>query len=149
MTEITTRYDSSGRIQPIESRNLWHPGHCALCGRIGRSPEEHFANLQVELDFFGSIYLCLDCCAEVAAFIQFLPPQDLVDTQVALERAEHANEVLTAQNEYLRGLLDARINLAGSSESDSDGDDGFSLPEIDDAADEIDRILESEQSKSA
>lgn len=146
MTDIQTRYDSSGRIQPIEFRNLWHPGTCALCARIGRSSDEHFANLQVELEFYGSIYLCLDCCAEVGDFIRMIPREKM--ELLALERDNLAQALASANNEnvYLRGLLNARIDSAGSSESDGYESASVPLFEVDDSADELDRILNPDES---
>lgn len=146
---MPTRYDSSGKIQPTEFRNLLAPAECLMCKRIGRQSDEIFANLGVELEFYGMCYLCQDCCHEVANFVMCVPPEQhdhLKDEYLVLQANNHG---LTKKVEYLKGLLDARIDSAGSSESDSDGDASVSLFEVDDAADEIDRILKSEQSKSA
>lgn len=146
---IPTRYDSAGRVQPTEYRNLIAPAECLLCKRIGHEPDEVFANIGVELDLYGQCYLCTDCCFEIAAFVLCVPPdehQRLKDEYVALGAINHG---LIKKNEYLKGLLDARINTAGSGEPDSDGSVSVPLLEVDSAADEIDRILNADQSKSA
>lgn len=146
---MSTRYNSSGRIQPIEYRNLARPGECLLCKRIGRSPDEIFANIGVELDFYGDCYLCQDCCHEFASFVMAVPEdthRKLVDEYVALQAI---NVGLVKKIEYLRGLLDARINSAGSSKSDSDEPSGVPVFETEPDTGFIDSILEPNKSVSS
>jgi len=146
-----TRYDSSGRVQPIEYGNLINPGTCALCNRIGRDPHEIFADLGVELEYYGMMYLCQDCCLELADFVMAVP-QDRYDPMLArLKSTEHTLLEVMKQNEYLRGLLNVRIESAGIivGEPDSDGDDDISLPEAESAAAEVDRLINEYKSEPA
>lgn len=118
---MQTRIDSAGRVQPIEYRNLATPGQCLLCARIGRLPEEVFANLGVELDFYGLVYLCLDCCAEVASFICFVDPKAFNEATYEINKLKDANRALLNQLKEAKGLINARIDTAGVAVSNSTG----------------------------
>lgn len=113
MTEFNVRQDSSGRIQPTEGRYLWYPGYCCMCSKPPEKMEEPFANLQVDIELFGNLYLCLNCCAEVADFIGFKSPRLYNETIKALAEANVKVEELEDQLLEARGLLDARIRSAG------------------------------------
>lgn len=145
---MQTRYDSSGRVQPTEGRYLIQPGECLLCKRIPKNSDEIFANLGVELDYYGQCYLCTDCCGELANFVLYVSPtthQSLSDEYLAI-RVQNLG--LKKQVDYLKGLLDARIDFAGSSEPDSDGSSSIPLFEVNGAADEVNRILDEYESES-
>lgn len=145
---MQVRQDSSGRVQPVEGKYLAHPGTCFMCSRPPKKPEEIWANLgNVEYDIDSTGYLCLDCCAEIADFIMFINPEKYARAMMDLEAVESANETLTAKVEYLRGLLNARIDLAGSSEPDSDGAPNVPVSTSELTADDIDRILNDNESK--
>lgn len=148
---MATRYDSSGRVQPIEFGNLISPATCVLCNRIGRERHEIFANLGIELEFYGGVYLCQDCCLELAGFVMAVPHETVELYRITVEELKKDLTLAHAQNEYLRGLLDARIKSAGVivGEFNSDGNDDVSLPEVESAATEVDRLINEYKSKSA
>lgn len=125
----TYRQDSSGRVQPTQTGYIAHPGTCLLCSRPPVQEGEIFANLGVELEYYGVAYLCLDCCAEIADFIQFVSP-DVVD----LVRSQnigliHKLDEVESHLERARKLTHARIDSFISGESDSDGASGVSILE--------------------
>lgn len=143
------RQDSSGRVQPTEYRNLLQPGTCALCSRIGRYPEEVFANLGVELEYYGIVYLCPECCAEIADFIMFKSPErydELTDRHIKLA---HDYDVAMAELTRTRMLLNARIDSFISGESDSDGAVSLSVPEAERQSVESDSVIDSDEPESA
>ena len=143
------RYDNAGRIQPTAFGRMLHPGLCMLCSRPGNDPDEVFANLGVELEDYGSVYLCLECCAEVASFIEFKAP-DAYDTLLdSIENYRTRNIQLSNQLAEAKRLLDVRIESAGYRELHSDGSVDVPLFEVDSAADEVDRILNDHESKPA
>lgn len=123
------RQDSSGRVQPIEYRNLASPAQCLLCNRIGHSPDEIFATLGVELEFYGIAYLCTDCCNEIANFV------GAVDSERYDEMVSAADQMFDnwmnalKQVDTLRGILNGRIDLAVLGEPLGDGDDGLPVSE--------------------
>jgi len=146
---MPTRYDSAGRIQPIEYRNLAIPAECLLCKRIGTSPDEIFANLQVELGFYGDCYLCQNCCHEVASFVMAVPYEQHQQNKHQLSVLDAKIFELKKKNAYLRSLLDARIDSSGDSESDSDGAVSVPLFETEPDTTFIDRILDADESVSS
>jgi hypothetical protein len=149
VTEIQWRYDDSGRIQPTHFGHMLHPATCLLCSRIGKAPEEVFANLGVDLEFYGMVYLCLDCCAEVAGFIKFVSTDrfDTLQEQVGL--LSDRNSKLLLQLDEARRLVDVRIDNAGDSLFDSDVDASVPVPASDGATDSIDRLLNDNEPEFA
>lgn len=145
---MQVRQDSSGRVQPVEGKYLAHPGTCFMCSRPPKQPEEIWANLgNVEYDIDSTGYLCLECCAEIADFIMFINPEKYAQSKRELKAVESENETLAAKVEYLRGLLNARIDLAGTSEPDSDGAPNVSVYSVELTTNEIDRILNDNESE--
>lgn len=145
------RQDYAGKVQPIEFKNLIAPGECLLCKRIGRQPSEIFADLHVELEFYGVAYLCTDCCMELANFVGAVDSDVHKRLKTEYHTLVETLATMTKQIEYLKGLLNARIDSVGGSESFSDGDASLPLFEVDSPADSVDRILneyESEPVKS-
>lgn len=139
---MAVRQDSSGRVQPVEYRNLIEPATCALCGRIGRYPEEIFASLGVELEHYGMVYLCLECCAELADFICFKSPEaydKLLDTSISLA---HDYDEAKAQLERAVGLLHARIDFIVVSGPNSDGATSLPFSEVERESDSLDSTID-------
>lgn len=144
-----TRYDSSGRVQPIEYRNLAVPAECLLCKRIGSSPDEIFADLRVELAFYGDCYMCQNCCHELASFVMavsFERHQQVKDENSVLDTRVVG---LIKKVNYLKGLLDARIDSSGRSEPDSDGTVGVPLLEVEPLTTFLDSVLDSDKPVSS
>jgi hypothetical protein len=117
--------------------------------------EEIFANPIIELEDYGYIYFCLPCCAEIGAFVSMIPREQM--EILAVDRDSYKASFLNATNEntYLRGLLNARISLAGeyaeSGEPDSNGSVSVSLLEVKPKSDEPDSdfdVIESVLSES-
>ena len=144
---MDVRMDSSGRIQPIRYGDMAQPGTCLLCNRIGHNPDELFATLNVELEFYGIAYLCTDCCGEVANFVLFKSPKDYESVQKKYAVLLTDWNILRAQLAEAKGLLDARINSAGSSEPDGDGTAGVSVSQAESVSVDIDRLLNDDESK--
>lgn len=123
------------------------PGLCLLCSRPGNAPEEVFANLGVELEYYGVAYLCLECCAEIADFILFKSPDAYESLLDSLETYRRRTIQLSEQLAEAKRLVDVRIDSAGDSVFGSDGSVSVPLFEVDSTADEIDRILNDNKPK--
>jgi hypothetical protein len=145
--ELNYRYDSSARVQPTEFGRMLQPGLCLLCSRPGRFPEEIFANLGVELEYYGVAYLCMECCAEIADFILFKSPDAYDDLLDSLKENRLRNIQLSEQLAEAKRLLDVRIDSAGDRFVGRDGAVSIPLLEADGSADEIDRILNYSESE--
>lgn len=143
---MDVRMNSAGRIQPIRFGDMAQPGTCLLCNRIGHDSNELFATLNVELEFYGIAYLCTECCAEVADFIMFKSPKAHQELKAKYDALQKDWNLLRAQLAETKGLLNARIDSAGTSESDGDGAAGVYVPEAEQFSDDVDRILNDDKS---
>lgn len=117
---MAIRQDSSGRLQPIRFGDMAQPGTCMLCNRIGHTNDELFATFNVELEFYGIIYLCQECCAEVASFVCFIDPNTYLDLQGKYMELVNTYVSTRKQLDEAKGLLNARIDSAGSDEFNVD-----------------------------
>ncbi len=145
---MAIRQGSAGRIQPIEYGNLMQPGQCVLCNRIGHTNDELFATLNVELEFYGLVYLCQDCCFEVADFVGCVRQERHEETINKLRVLGNLVKDLDNQVQYLRGILDARISAAGSGVASDGGTYGVPLPKAEFDSDYVNSILNGNQPKS-
>jgi hypothetical protein len=145
--ELTWRYDNSGRIQPTEFGRMLDPGLCLLCSRPGRTQDEVFANLGVEIEYYGIAFLCLECCAEVADFINFVSPEKHANNEAEIKDLKDDMVRLKAQLGEAKGLLNARIDSAVDCKHDSDGTASIPFPKVDRTADEVNRILNVDKPK--
>lgn len=143
------RFNSAGRVQAIEGMYLVHPGTCFLCGKVPDNSTEYFANLGVELEYFGAAYLCQACCAEISDFIGFIQPeayQTLLDMNHLLAEK---NQELQKSLEFAKELLNARIDTAGTSQSHFDGLVSDLVLETQSDSDYVDKVLDGGKSESA
>lgn len=143
---METRYDSAGRVQPVQYGNMAHPGICLLCNRIGKKPDEIFASLGVELEYYGVAYLCLECCAELADFIRYKSPDAFFALKLKHEALKLENEVLKDQLAEAKGLLNARIDSAGRRSAVGDGASSVHVSETESEPGFVDRVLNSDKS---
>lgn len=138
----------SGRVQPIDAQYMAEPATCCMCSRPPFNPQEVFLNLGVELEFFGFLYLCPSCAVEIGESVSSVPYERheelrneyLVQSTIVVEQYQKIN--------YLRGLLDARIDLAGSSKPDSDGTISVPVPTDEQGQDSVDSIIDGLESES-
>lgn len=143
------RFNSAGRIQPTEYRNLLQPGQCALCNRIGRTPDEIFANFSVELEYYGMLYLCQDCCNEVVSFMEGATVGQVADLRAAIREWQKGYDDLFNENQYLKELLNVRIKSAGRGEFSSNGIVSLPIFETEQPTAELDRESKSDEPESA
>jgi len=138
---METRYSSSGKIQPIEGKNLIEPGTCLMCSKPCYDPSEVWANPGVEIEHYGMVYICLDCCAEVADFINFRSPKVYKDLEEKYKVLQNDWDILRKQLAEAKGLLNARIDSAGSSEPVGDESAGVVVSETESDSDFIDSVI--------
>jgi hypothetical protein len=128
---------------------LVHPGTCMLCGKVPDGPGEYFASLGVELEYFGAVYLCQACCAEIASFILFIDPNRFEEMAAVNETL--AQKVIELQKSLAaaKEMLSARIDAAGRSEFNIDVVDAVLVPETERDSDYVDSILNGDEPESA
>jgi hypothetical protein len=148
MSDTEIRYDSAAKVQPVEYRYIATPGTCLGCNRIGVSEDEIFAYLQVELEFYGVVYLCTDCCRDIAAFVGFLPPASYRALQAKYDELVNQLDHEKSKTTYLKGLLDVRIDAAGRGQLVSDDPARVSISKAKPAPDIVDQVLNGDKSES-
>jgi len=140
---MSTRVDSAAKTQPTEGRYLAHPGTCATCNKSPDNTEEIFANPIIELEYYGYLYFCQACCTELGSFVNMVPARTY-EAQITLARdLAEKNIHLGNQIEYLKGLLNARVDSVGRGEPVSDDDVSVSLLETEPEPDDINSIIDS------
>lgn len=116
MAETTPR----SKIQILD-RPLMKPGKCALCG-AGAKP---VIDIGLNVEWYGRFYLCVDCMAEAASAIDYVPQADLLEVQLAssqsFEQELENRKMVAVPNESIRTLValvdDIRLSSSISSNS--------------------------------
>lgn len=88
--------DPGSRLKLLNQGDLLHPGACAVCG--SGNYQEGYLSLDLFIDFFGDVYLCLQCLSEGASAAGML----------SKEQSEHVKELLSelsTENKTLKGFL--------------------------------------------
>ena len=142
---METRYSSAGKVQPIEGKNLIEPGTCLTCSKPCYDPSEIWANPGVEIEHYGMVYICLDCCAELADFINFKSPKAYRDLDEKYKALHKDWNILRSQLAEAKGLLDARITSAGSSEPSGNGSADVALSKVESDAGFLDSVLNDDE----
>lgn len=113
-----------GRIQITRGTPICQPGKCIVCGAV----EGKFVDFGFEIDFYGVVYFCSHCVAEVSAAIGFLPVDRFSELEERLQEQINKSEELKSENSELRNALDS-LNRVGFVFSDTSNDQ-LSLDEV-------------------
>ena len=116
MAETTPR----SKIQILD-RPLMKPGKCALCG-AGAKP---VIDIGLNVEWYGRFYLCVDCMAEAASAIDYVPQTEVFEAQLAssqsFEQELENRKMVAVPNESIRTLValidDIRLSSSISSNS--------------------------------
>lgn len=101
------KFDPSGRIIPVTGADML-PGKCMVCGTTQHS--RGFADLRVDLEFYGTAYLCYTCIAEVASIWKFTPPEKVAFNLGVIDQLNSEIARLNRQIKSMQGVIDG---LAG------------------------------------
>lgn len=96
------------RFQIVEGNPPHLPHKCATCGSINGT----FIDFQLDLEFYGTVYLCLDnCIRQIANELGYRSPAQHKLTLEAVERQRAEIIALTDRNEVLEDGINAIRNL--------------------------------------
>jgi hypothetical protein len=116
----------SNKIQISEHANV-APNKCANCSFSGREPGRYFIDFGVDLEFYGTVYLCTSCFAECANIIGWISPAEA--DRLKLRDAELTDEITRLkefETKYVSDVV-AETNVltspieSGSIDSDAAG----------------------------
>lgn len=78
------------------------PYKCAACGRFSA---EKFIDWNFQLDWYGNVYLCLDCFTQCANQLQYMASDQWQNIVNELHDTENRNSELEAENRVLKDAL--------------------------------------------
>lgn len=109
---------AGNRIQVI-TRPLTLPGCCAICGYTGTNVGDPgdvrvFIDWQLDLEFYGRVYICSGCLLEAANSLGWLGVKQAEELREKVASQESELIVLREQNERLRASL---ASLLGESDN--------------------------------
>lgn len=100
------RMTTMGRFKIIYGNPPVLPNKCAVCGTC--SADESYIDFGLDLDFYGTVYICLsNCFVEAANSIEYYSP---AQHRVALERVE----LFRKENNRLKDIVEAYRNVMGN-----------------------------------
>lgn len=115
MAELTPEQAQS-KFQLTET--LLPPAKCVFCGR---SKQEAMVTGNLYIEFYGQVYICVNCAQEIAVVVEYGPVAELLLAQAELlardEEIEALNVALEEEKENVRVLT--RIASVGASTDDS------------------------------
>ena len=94
----------SNKIQISEHANV-APNKCANCSFSGREPGRYFIDFGVDLEFYGTVYLCTSCFAECANIIGWISPAEA-------DRLKERDAELTAEFDRLKEFETKYVSIA-------------------------------------
>lgn len=101
------------------------PGVCFVCGSDGND-ERQFVDFQKTVDWYGVVYICTYCAAEVAQLLGFVRFRDY---QTETFKLQVKLEAVTAERNEMKEYVDAsRLLLRNCRCGDSDSSDSVTYP---------------------
>lgn len=100
-----TALPPTSRFQIVD-RPVAHPGKCVVCGATDRP----VIDWNMDIEDFGTVYVCLDCGAEMARALGFSSPDEV--EAIRLEAGQSIDAYLEARGEKVipNELMDALSN---------------------------------------
>lgn len=129
-------YNPNSRVQVVDAP-VSHPGYCALCGSVGGDGRKFIDTGWAPEEFYGVVYYCSFCFAEIANQVGFLTTDQVQDLQRRFDETEKTLKATLDECSNLRLAVDALTasgyvvpdgdedGMEGDSES-SDGEQGTS-----------------------
>lgn len=102
--------ETAGDRITLIPRPLTLPGCCAVCGYSGTNVGDAgdirvFIDWQLDVEFYGRVYLCSDCILQAANALGWLGVKQAEELRAKVSEQESELIVLREQNERLRASL--------------------------------------------
>lgn len=109
--------DPSARMQVRSRGQLVAPASCAVCGNA--TCDEGYLDLNVFIDFHGTVYLCMNCITQGAETVGMFTPTEVKNLTNQIEGLMQANEALTLELHNVTEQRDSYSNALRHAYSDS------------------------------
>lgn len=86
------------------------PGTCAGCNKSANG-STRFVDFQLQLDWYGAVAFCEDCCKEMLICFDFVESSKLSDAYQEIKSLSDINRDLEAQNASLRSAVDSILAI--------------------------------------
>lgn len=104
------------------------PGQCVYCGGASK---ERYLDTGLSYEFYGVVYICVECFSGLASHFDFISPELYLDLKSKYDRLLREHEENTLKLIAMHQAVNA-LKVAGlSDESTSDADDDESAPFVD------------------
>lgn len=124
------------------------PGHCGICGS---ATKEQYLDLNLSFDYYGVLYFCNDCIADIARQLGYALPGEVVATNERLAEAVAENLTLKhrlrASEAYIResfGVEPADIGPVMPVATEPASPDSDESDEVDEESDDDEGQSDSE-----
>jgi len=119
-------YSAQSRFLIIQGPLQLLPHKCATCSRgyatiAGNLVDLEFFNCDLDLEFFGNLYLCVDCVREMAMQLGMVQKKDVLALEKAYEELTDESVKLEEENEELRNdVRNFRALISGGASTSRD-----------------------------
>lgn len=104
--------DPSARFQVRSRGELMAPGTCAVCGN--GTCDDGYLDLDVFVDYLGTLYLCLTCLTEAGETIGMYTAEQVKTTEALMSSMAKVNEDLTQELKHARPVIDSLRAIAAA-----------------------------------
>lgn len=117
---IIPEFNVQSKFQFIDAPLQQGPNHCATCGRYDNvtDPAHYkplkFCDPNFELEFYGKLFLCVDCIKEMAMQLGMVLPERVLPVEEALLRLSEEHVEVLNENSRLQGELSAFSSFVNS-----------------------------------
>ena len=108
------------------------PSHCASCFKQANGHTE-FADFQTDIDYYGAVAVCEDCCRELLDAFGYVNGDRLSSAEETVEILQNEIERLKAKNDELNATLDSVFHLRPNLFDGSNLDDSSSSESVESA----------------
>lgn len=133
----------SDRIRKIDAGNMMLPACCMICGSV--SDENGYADLQLQIEWHGNLYLCSKCSFSIAEFWGAVRPEEHAELRQERDDLEVAMLKFRGQVEQFGVLRDAALAISESNDSVDPNNYGVSVGGVSSSEDHVSQFTSGQQ----
>lgn len=117
MTELVLanlEYNPQSKFLLVKEPLQQLPHRCCACTRYGADNSLEFIDFNLDIEFYGKIFICVDCVREMANQLGYSDPQQVSTMQSTVDGLTQSYEGALEENEELRNALAGFRTVFGS-----------------------------------